>query len=142
MQQYWSGLPFLLQRIFLTQGSNLCLLHCRRILQHLSHQGRPTPQQEACTLPLESSPYLPQLEKSSHGYGDPAQPKINKLKGKPKYLECCAENSEQSRTVAALLRKACFEGWHLGTWIMRRFPPLPQADSLCLICLCKPRGLC
>ena len=27
-----------LQRIFLTQGSNLGLLHCRRILYHLSHQ--------------------------------------------------------------------------------------------------------
>ena len=100
------------------------------------------PQQEACTLPLESSPYLPQLEKSTHGYEDPAQPQINKLKGKPKYLECCAENSEQSRPVAALLRKTCFEGWHLGTWILRRFPPLPQADSLYLICLCKSCGLC
>ena len=30
---------FLLQRIFLTQGSNLSLLHCRQILYHLSHQG-------------------------------------------------------------------------------------------------------
>ena len=29
----------LLQEIFLTQGSNLGLLHCRRILYHLSHQG-------------------------------------------------------------------------------------------------------
>ena len=30
---------FLLQGIFLTQGSNLSLLHCRQILYHLSHQG-------------------------------------------------------------------------------------------------------
>ena len=30
-----------LQRIFLTQGSNLHLLYCRWILYHLSHQGRP-----------------------------------------------------------------------------------------------------
>ena len=29
----------LLQGIFPTQGSNHCLLHCRRILFHLSHQG-------------------------------------------------------------------------------------------------------
>ena len=29
-QEYWSGLPFLLQGIFLTQGSNLRLLQCRR----------------------------------------------------------------------------------------------------------------
>ena len=31
----------LLQGIFLTQGSNPGLLHCRRILYHLSHQGSP-----------------------------------------------------------------------------------------------------
>ena len=31
----------LLQEIFLTQGSNLGLLHCRQILYHLSHQGSP-----------------------------------------------------------------------------------------------------
>ena len=40
-QQYWSGFCFhsLLQGIFLTQGLNLGLLHCRQILHHLSHQG-------------------------------------------------------------------------------------------------------
>ena len=32
---------FLLRGIFLTQGSNLGLLHCRQILYHLSHQGSP-----------------------------------------------------------------------------------------------------
>ena len=31
----------LLQRIFLTQNSNRGLLHCRRILHQLSHQGSP-----------------------------------------------------------------------------------------------------
>ena len=31
----------LLQGIFPTQGPNLGLLHCRQILYHLSHQGRP-----------------------------------------------------------------------------------------------------
>ena len=40
-QEYWSGLPFPLQRIFLTQGSNLGLLHCRQILYHLSHHRSP-----------------------------------------------------------------------------------------------------
>jgi len=33
------GCHFLLQRIFLTQGSNPALPHCRRMLYHLSHQG-------------------------------------------------------------------------------------------------------
>ena len=31
----------LFRGIFLTQGSNPCLLHCRQILYHLSHQGKP-----------------------------------------------------------------------------------------------------
>ena len=31
----------LLPGISLTQGLNLCLLHCRQILWHLSHQGMP-----------------------------------------------------------------------------------------------------
>ena len=34
------GCFFLLQSIFLTQGSNPGLLHCRQTLYHLSHQGR------------------------------------------------------------------------------------------------------
>ena len=33
-QEYWSGLPFLLQEISPTQGSNLGLLHCKQILYH------------------------------------------------------------------------------------------------------------
>ena len=35
------GGHFLLQGIFLTQESNFSLLHCRQIVYHLSHQGRP-----------------------------------------------------------------------------------------------------
>ena len=35
------GCHFLLQGIFLTQGLNSSLLHCRQILYHLSHQGSP-----------------------------------------------------------------------------------------------------
>ena len=38
------GCHCLLQGIFLTQGSNLGLLHCRQILYHLSHQGSPSVQ--------------------------------------------------------------------------------------------------
>ena len=35
------GCHALLQGIFLTQGSNPGLPHCRRVLYHLSHQGSP-----------------------------------------------------------------------------------------------------
>ena len=38
-QEYWSGVPCLLQRIFPTQGSNPGLLRCRQILYCLSRQG-------------------------------------------------------------------------------------------------------
>ena len=38
---YWSGLPCHSPGIFLTQGSNLDLLHCRQILYLLSHQESP-----------------------------------------------------------------------------------------------------
>ena len=38
-QEYWSGLHFLLQRIFPTQRSNPGLPHCKRTLYCLSHQG-------------------------------------------------------------------------------------------------------
>jgi len=36
------GCHALLPRFFPTQGSNHCLLHCRQILYHLSHQGSPS----------------------------------------------------------------------------------------------------
>ena len=36
-QEYWSGLPLPSQGIFPTQGLNLGLLHCRRILYHMSN---------------------------------------------------------------------------------------------------------
>ena len=37
-QEYWSGCHALLQGIFLTQGWNLGLLHCRQTLYCLRHQ--------------------------------------------------------------------------------------------------------
>ena len=40
-QEYWSGLPFPLQGIFLNQGLNPGLPHCRQILYHLNQQGSP-----------------------------------------------------------------------------------------------------
>jgi len=41
MEWEWRILS-LLQQMFLTQESNQSLLHCRRILYQLSHQGSPT----------------------------------------------------------------------------------------------------
>ena len=38
-QGYWSGLPLPSSGIFLTQGSNPSLPHCRQMLYSLNHQG-------------------------------------------------------------------------------------------------------
>ena len=43
------GCHFLLQEIFLTQGSNLGVLQCRRVFYHLSYQGS----HNFCCLRLE-----------------------------------------------------------------------------------------
>ena len=39
--EYWSGQHFLLQEIFLTQGSNPGFPNCRQILYQLSNKGSP-----------------------------------------------------------------------------------------------------
>ena len=81
------GCHFLLQGIFLTQGSNLDLPHCR---QMLLPSEPPAIVKEAHAQQLESSPCLPQLEKSSHSNEDPVQQKRNTFK---KFiivaLQCC-----------------------------------------------------
>ena len=51
------GSHLLFQGIFLTQGSNLGLLHCRWILYHLSHQGSPAISEESVVLSSLSFPY-------------------------------------------------------------------------------------
>ena len=40
-KEHWSGLPFPPARIFLTQGSNLCLLHWQADSLPLSHHRSP-----------------------------------------------------------------------------------------------------
>ena len=62
------GWHFLLQRIFLTQGLNLGLLHCRQMLYCLSYQGSPNVSLSYLSLPfLISQPtvltYLNRLDK-------------------------------------------------------------------------------
>ena len=48
------GCHFLLQGIFLTQGFNPGLLHCRQTLYHLSHQGNPSVQFSCCSVVCDS----------------------------------------------------------------------------------------
>ena len=45
-----------LQEIFPTQGSNLGLLHCRQIVYHLSHQGRPSASEGSQCMPSPNMP--------------------------------------------------------------------------------------
>ena len=51
-QEYWSGLPPLLQGIFPTQGLNPGFLHCRQILYHLSHLESPPGHWKRTSFPL------------------------------------------------------------------------------------------
>ena len=56
-----SSVHFLLQRIFLTQGSNPGLLHCRQILYHLSHQESPIFDNVGAPLPNRKVIFLVQI---------------------------------------------------------------------------------
>ena len=49
----------MLQGIFLTQGQNLGLLHCRQILHHLSHQQSPISNITVYSYGGEKFPGLP-----------------------------------------------------------------------------------
>ena len=53
-QEYFSGLPCPPQGIFLTQGSNSHLLHCRQILYHLN----PKPRKPNCAKQQITRKYL------------------------------------------------------------------------------------
>ena len=67
-QEYRSGLHFLLQGIFLIQGSNPGLLHCRQILCHLSHQGSHGLVSSGKLLEIQNlRPHLIGIESNSRG---------------------------------------------------------------------------
>ena len=55
------GSRFLLQEIFLTEGSNPGLLHCRQILYHQSHQG-----ESNCQIPKTKRESRKQQDKVTH----------------------------------------------------------------------------
>ena len=57
----------LLQGIFLTQGLNLGLLHCRQILYGLSHQGSPTDLELSSKLLNHSWPQFPYWKMGGRG---------------------------------------------------------------------------
>jgi len=57
----WHGCHVLCQAIFLTPGSNPGLLHCRRILYPLSHQGSPKRK-------VQGSKLLPDLKTEGHNH--------------------------------------------------------------------------
>ena len=56
--EYWSGYPFPSPGVFLTQGSNPGLPHCRQILYQLSHKGSPRIQ-EWVAYPFSSESFQP-----------------------------------------------------------------------------------
>ena len=84
------GSHFLLQGIFLTQGSNPSLLHCRWILYYLSHQGSPRIL-EWVAYPFSSGSSQPQDQTGVSciaGDSSPVQ-----LPGKPFILSTAQQNT-------------------------------------------------
>ena len=68
-QEYWSGLHFLLQRIFLTQGLNPGLPYCRQMLYHLSNQGSPLLYINKIKSLLDSSFFVNNIKLCLHSKG-------------------------------------------------------------------------
>ena len=58
------GCHFLIQGIFLTQGLNPGLLHCRQILYQLSYKGNPKELREELTFSVTISLFSTSVEKS------------------------------------------------------------------------------
>ena len=78
-QEYWSGMPFLLQGIFPTQGSNPGLLRYRQILYCLSHQksqnlaaSHSSGQMLSVVLSIRPSLFPSSWQQSLHHCSDPA----------------------------------------------------------------------
>ena len=84
-QEYWSGLPFLLQRIFPTQGLNQGLLHFKQILYWLSYKGSPL--------------YPSNLSKiSSHSYLKHKNKLLSITRGHLKHFHKCYLHMKKSPT--------------------------------------------
>ena len=64
----WTGVGSLslLQGIFLTQGSNPGLPHCRWILYQLSHRGSPHPDWELKYEGIDTMNYIPKTKNNLH----------------------------------------------------------------------------
>ena len=77
-QKYWSGLPRPPPGIFPTQGSNPGLLHCRRILYCLNHQGNPYLYLLSCNFIPSHLAHRQNASFSSPGWG-PCTPSVSLL---------------------------------------------------------------
>ena len=76
-QEYWKWVSHsLLQGIFLTQGLNPGILHCRNTLYHLSHHGRPWRIPVFNLVLPGSSPVLLKCESACDQLGDLAQMQV------------------------------------------------------------------
>ena len=60
------GCHSLLQGIFLGQGLNMGLLHCRQFLYHLSHQGSPNTKYQVYILIIYTEGTFSKLVQTSH----------------------------------------------------------------------------
>ena len=117
------GCHFLLQRIFLTLGSNLGLLNCRQMLYHLSQQGSPSETivtQNYVTQTVSWQAYFILWDAYVHGQGlQPCQTLCNSGL-KPGRLLCPWDSPDKNTGVG-------FHAFLQGI-------VLTQGSNLCLLC--------
>ena len=115
------GCHSLLQKIFLTQSSNLDLLHCRQILYCLSHQGRPTPSR---TNSKKNFPF--------HHRGLECKSRQSRIPGITSKFNLGVQNEEAGQRLTVLLREIPFsnnprnDSTHGHHQIVK-----PKSDRLC-----------
>ena len=142
------GCHFLLQRIFLTQGSNPGLWHCRQMLYCLSHQGRPFTSllHHAITLFTVPPPSL----QNGGGAESSKLPVMAQLSGDQPTKSCLIRTRHSITQESQSIQKPCIEtgskvkyqgngcSWysHCGEWVGGRsnregIYVYTTADSLC-----------
>ena len=107
------GCHFLLQRIFLMQGSNPGLLYCRQTLYHLSHQTMNTMKRQNDRLLKRE---LPGSVGAQYATGDQWRNDLRKNEGmepKKKRYPVVDVTGDRSKVLC------CKEQYYIGTWNVR-----------------------
>ena len=132
--EYWSRF-FLLQRIFPTQGSNPCLLHCGQILYLLSHWGSPSHpllllnwQVDSLPLSQMGSLSIPDTCPGDTVAAAPGAPPTTAALGSETGPTC----SRKGRLSTRGLEHQWSQPSYTGRWDLHRFPHGALLPTSCL----------